>query len=105
MSVDAVAVKKNQAGPMTNLTISVALRFGGRAWRKALFAAGSHVAKIPEPLYRIAFIHYLRWTIFFFSSRRRHTRFDCDWSSDVCSSDLTTDDDPNNPYGATTKSD
>src|SRR5205085_3463076 len=21
-------------------------------------------------------------------SRRRHTRFDCDWSSDVCSSDL-----------------
>src|SRR6266478_8957915 len=25
----------------------------------------------------------------FFSSRRRHTRFDCDWSSDVCSSDLT----------------
>src|SRR2546430_12541936 len=29
---------------------------------------------------------YLR--LFFFSSRRRHTRFDCDWSSDVCSSDL-----------------
>src|SRR2546430_9122742 len=34
-----------------------------------------------------------RWTkdqddFFFFSSRRRHTRFDCDWSSDVCSSDL-----------------
>src|SRR5260370_25483548 len=25
---------------------------------------------------------------FFFSSRRRHTRFKCDWSSDVCSSDL-----------------
>src|SRR2546430_7052803 len=29
------------------------------------------------------------WFFFFFSSRRRHTRFDCDWSSDVCSSDLT----------------
>src|SRR3972149_2792923 len=27
-------------------------------------------------------------TVFFFSSRRRHTRFDCDWRSDVCSSDL-----------------
>src|SRR5947207_9522816 len=27
-----------------------------------------------------------RW--FFFSSRRRHTRSLCDWSSDVCSSDL-----------------
>src|SRR2546430_16421990 len=26
---------------------------------------------------------------FFFSSRRRHTIFDCDWSSDVCSSDLS----------------
>src|SRR5690606_41781177 len=25
---------------------------------------------------------------FFFSSRRRHTRFSRDWSSDVCSSDL-----------------
>src|SRR2546430_4756905 len=29
------------------------------------------------------------FSFFFFSSRRRHTRFDCDWSSDVCSSDLT----------------
>src|SRR5216683_6733008 len=27
-------------------------------------------------------------SIFFFSSRRRHTRSDRDWSSDVCSSDL-----------------
>src|SRR2546421_8525329 len=33
----------------------------------------------------------LVWTVlfyFFFSSRRRHTRSDRDWSSDVCSSDL-----------------
>src|SRR6266480_2896918 len=28
---------------------------------------------------------------FFFSSRRRHTRLTCDWSSDVCSSDLRDD--------------
>src|SRR2546430_12403080 len=29
------------------------------------------------------------WIVcFFFSCRRRHTIFDCDWSSDVCSSDL-----------------
>src|SRR2546429_4628020 len=27
-------------------------------------------------------------TVFFFSSRRRHTRCSRDWSSDVCSSDL-----------------
>src|SRR5256885_9478373 len=38
--------------------------------------------------------HYL----FFFSSRRRHTRLQGDWSSDVCSSDLSAhaarDDEP-----------
>src|SRR5947207_11316890 len=31
---------------------------------------------------------YLFFFFFFFSSRRRHTRSLCDWSSDVCSSDL-----------------
>src|SRR2546430_11913407 len=30
----------------------------------------------------------VRWR-YIFSIRRRHTRFDCDWSSDVCSSDLS----------------
>src|SRR5690242_1070960 len=30
--------------------------------------------------------------VFFFSSRRRHTRLTCDWSSDVCSSDLNDQD-------------
>src|SRR2546430_10519524 len=30
----------------------------------------------------------------FCSSRRRHTRFGCDWSSDVCSSDLSWDELP-----------
>src|SRR3989475_5551955 len=34
---------------------------------------------------------YILFCFFFFSSRRRHTRFDCDWSSDVCSSDLALD--------------
>src|SRR5438034_2187962 len=31
---------------------------------------------------------YFFFFFFFFSSRRRHTRSLCDWSSDVCSSDL-----------------
>src|SRR5207237_4721614 len=31
---------------------------------------------------------FVLFFFFFFSSRRRHTRFKCDWSSDVCSSDL-----------------
>src|SRR2546427_2491415 len=34
------------------------------------------------------FLLLFAFFFFFFSSRRRHTRFDCDWSSDVCSSDL-----------------
>src|SRR5690606_10706983 len=33
-------------------------------------------------------ISQLRHLLFFFCSRRRHTRFSRDWSSDVCSSDL-----------------
>src|SRR5689334_24659115 len=31
---------------------------------------------------------FILFFFFFFSSRRRHTRWNCDWSSDVCSSDL-----------------
>src|SRR5690606_39293959 len=34
------------------------------------------------------FVAHLLVFVFFFSSRRRHTRFSRDWSSDVCSSDL-----------------
>src|SRR5437899_9492264 len=33
--------------------------------------------------------YFLFFVLFFFSSRRRHTRCLSDWSSDVCSSDLT----------------
>src|SRR5689334_25429181 len=38
---------------------------------------------IPEALFDVVL------SVFFFSSRRRHTRWNCDWSSDVCSSDLS----------------
>src|SRR2546427_941499 len=38
---------------------------------------------------RLTFVLLFSFLFFFFSSRRRHTRFDCDWSSDVCSSDLS----------------
>src|SRR5690242_17936649 len=34
------------------------------------------------------FTYFFFFYFFFFSSRRRHTRLTCDWSSDVCSSDL-----------------
>src|SRR5688500_19697245 len=41
-------------------------------------------------MYLCSFLFFhLCFFFFFFSSRRRHTRLQGDWSSDVCSSDLT----------------
>src|SRR5207249_8764328 len=37
-------------------------------------------------------VELFRGAVFFFSSRRRHTRSKRDWSSDVCSSDLLRED-------------
>src|SRR5699024_11279908 len=45
-----------------------------------------HVCLPPTRMRKV----YFMVTLFFFSSRRRHTRSKRDWSSDVCSSDLTT---------------
>src|SRR5690242_21069003 len=39
-------------------------------------------------LFSFLFLSWVCILFFFFSSRRRHTRLTCDWSSDVCSSDL-----------------
>ena len=39
--------------------------------------------------YRLAYKLYLSGNDFWARYRRRHTRFKCDWSSDVCSSDLS----------------
>src|SRR5689334_23575749 len=39
-------------------------------------------------LFFFVFLLFFFSFFFFFSSRRRHTRWNCDWSSDVCSSDL-----------------
>src|SRR6516165_6103513 len=41
-------------------------------------------------------------SLFFFSSRRRHTTVDCDWSSDVCSSDLLPPRSPSVDHGSET---
>src|SRR2546430_8596252 len=54
------------------------------------FVAGGIVASdedVRDALLKKAIDFANQLKIFFFSSRRRHTRFDCDWSSDVCSSD------------------
>src|SRR5437588_3995455 len=42
----------------------------------------------PFPSFFLGILVLLIFVFFFFSSRRRHTRSLCDWSSDVCSSDL-----------------
>ena len=36
----------------------------------------------------VGYVVFVLFVFFFFSSRRRHTRYIGDWSSDVCSSDL-----------------
>src|SRR5436309_4567821 len=41
-----------------------------------------------DVLFLFVIVMFLFFFFFFFSSRRRHTRFSRDWSSDVCSSDL-----------------
>src|SRR5262249_57800538 len=40
----------------------------------------------------LVFMWLSLFVVFFFSSRRRHTRLVSDWSSDVCSSDLRRDE-------------
>src|SRR5437867_8870277 len=42
-------------------------------------------------VYYLGVVFFFIIFIFFFSSRRRHTRSYGDWSSDVCSSDLSTE--------------
>src|SRR2546421_4517149 len=60
-----------------------------RAWRflRCRNRQQSSVNGCSYPLWSSAVCSTVRG-FFFFSSRRRHTRSDRDWSSDVCSSDL-----------------
>src|SRR2546430_6039158 len=53
-------------------------------WTPARATRNRHRSSAESPM----IIKNVTDVFFFFSSRRRHTRFDCDWSSDVCSSDL-----------------
>src|SRR5256886_9259664 len=50
--------------------------------------AGVRCLSLNGWVYSTSLLCFCYFVFFFFSSRRRHTRFDCDWSSDVCSSDL-----------------
>src|SRR5438309_5450881 len=46
--------------------------------------------KMSHRNHKIRLVGVVTFVVFFFSSRRRHTRWNCDWSSHVCSSDLFT---------------
>src|SRR5688500_15646288 len=48
----------------------------------------NHMIKLKTKNYKRPELNQLLFECFFFSSRRRHTRLQGDWSSDVCSSDL-----------------
>src|SRR2546430_5342866 len=71
--------------------VQVVYNFGREdaANREALRRLVASVTRFLEPDKALAAaVEGLEFTeSIFFSSRRRHTRFDCDWSSDVCSSD------------------
>src|SRR5437016_10432591 len=59
-----------------------------------LLCAVGYCAVFVSPLSAVVRRSVARWLcyVFFFSSRRRHTRLVSDWSSDVCSSDLFEDE-------------
>src|SRR5689334_16513662 len=69
--------------------------FGGRVatWTGLAWATIPYIffysrVALPEPSFVAMLTSAISFFWFFFSSRRRHTRWNCDWSSDVCSSDL-----------------
>src|SRR5256885_7634559 len=51
-------------------------------------SGGSFDLQLNEDKWMRVFLKTFLLVVFFFSSRRRHTRLQGDWSSDVCSSDL-----------------
>src|SRR5205085_1448535 len=74
------------------LAAAASEHFTGRIKRKIVLTADLGEMRGPQPLAvntndGLTLAVEIDKRAFFFSSRRRHTRFDCDWSSDVCSSD------------------
>src|SRR6201995_5481509 len=49
---------------------------------------GGAIARLVVAFLAVRLLSSLLYGVFFFASRRRHTISLCDWSSDVCSSDL-----------------
>src|SRR2546430_141864 len=60
-------------------------QFSGRVQQTYTHSVPRFIVPEHGNIFTLALVRFP--STFFFSSRRRHTRFDCDWSSDVCSSD------------------
>src|SRR5256885_3322308 len=58
------------------------------SYRKPLSVFFRKMGRLAEDTKRRSILQTAASSLFFFSSRRRHTRLQGDWSSDVCSSDL-----------------
>src|SRR5579864_2420708 len=86
MSVVAVSLKK-KAHRNPKLMVRYAEKDQKRGLRVIIAGAG-RCADRPVITDSLTTLPVLFILFFFFSSRRRHTRLTCDWSSDVCSSDL-----------------
>src|SRR5215204_5407969 len=93
-----VATRSTAAAVETTGTIHAVLTTGvPSSWLSCDRDALRSAKRAPAPaataartatLQKSALVVCARGSGFFFSSRRRHTRSLCDWSSDVCSSDL-----------------
>src|SRR2546430_2303727 len=88
---DVLAVMRSLAEDgMTMLVVTHEMSFAREVADRVVFLDGGVIVEEGEPDQVIGNPQHPRTRTFlrrFFSSRRRHTRFDCDWSSDVCSSD------------------
>src|SRR5256886_13113266 len=84
--------KTNESGEYEFLAVPVGEKYSVQAEAKGFEkSVQSGIKLVLNQKYRADFklvVGAVTETVVFFSSRRRHTRFDCDWSSDVCSSDL-----------------
>src|SRR6476661_3363340 len=86
---------------MLVVAVSIKKKWANSAWSAGYYAmldflAGPELLHLNLSLEALAadgllaiFFFVAGLELFFVSSRRRHTSFKCDWSSDVCSSDLT----------------
>src|SRR3954467_10502731 len=86
MSVGAGLLKKKEQSDKASMSRAKAVQPRVETAKRGVAAATAIMPRVGTAKSWLLTASYLRF--FFFLSRRRHTRLSCDWSSDVCSSDL-----------------